>query len=71
MGAWADALRKSLTERASGILQSLKDDRSGKRSLKPTERRAAMILLRKVMTAKQIRDELASVPEVPKKRRTR
>ena len=60
-GMFTAALRRKLMERAPKLLQTLKDDRSGKARLSPTRRNAAMILLRKVMTAQQIEAELAAV----------
>jgi hypothetical protein len=70
MGMFKDALAKSLQERAPELLQALKDDRSGKIPLSSTRRHAAMILLRKIMTAKQISDVLASVPVAPSQQKT-
>jgi len=75
MGIWVEELRRSLRKRAPKILQILKDDRAGKKSLKPTQRKAAMILLRKVMTAQEIRAELnkvsAATPTKRKRNETR
>jgi hypothetical protein len=70
MGIFRDTLVKSLQDSAPELLQALKDDRSGKITLSTTRRHAAMILLRKVMTAKQINDVLASVPVAPAQRKT-
>lgn len=63
MGIFSKAIRNELAAQAPEILQRLKDDRSGKITLKPTQRRAAMMLLRKVMTAAHIRAELETVPK--------
>lgn len=68
MGEWSDALRRSLEKRAPVLLQALKDDRTGKKPLKATQRQAAMALLRKVMTAREIAAKLSSVPEGKKGR---
>jgi hypothetical protein len=62
-----DIILQSLQTAVPKILQALKNDKSGAVPLKATQREANMFLLRKVMTAEQIRDALADVPEGPKK----
>jgi hypothetical protein len=71
MSIVADAIRKVIADRAPELLRSLRDDRSGKKPLKATQRHVAMILLRKVMTAAQIRIELDAVAAPPRKRTKR
>ena len=65
--AFKDIILQSLQTAVPKILQALKNDKSGAVPLKATQREANMFLLRKVMTAEQIRDALADVPEGPKK----
>lgn len=61
-----DAILQSLQTAVPKILQALKNDKSGAVRLTATQREANMFLLRRVMTAEQIRDALAEVAEEPK-----
>jgi hypothetical protein len=68
--SFADEVRRVLKEdHAPALLQSIKDDRSGKKSLSETQRRAARVLLRKVMTEAELHAALASVQPAKRKRR--
>lgn len=69
MGIWNDALRKVTADKAPEILQRLKDDRAGKIKLTATQKKAAMIILRRVMTATQIKAELDTVAHEPGKKK--
>ena len=64
----ADEIRLALAKSAQGLLQILKDDRAGIEPASPTQRKAAMVLLRKIMTPAQIKAELATVPQAPKRK---
>ena len=70
-GMWASALRRSVKDRAPAILKALRLDRSGKAPLNAVQRKAAMMLLRTTMTARQIEEKLGTVEKtVPKAKKS-